>query len=549
MAVRRGRIEGQLKVLNPNNNTFEVQVGDSGGSQTIVASTDGKSYYISTKDDDTNGVLAALEAAINANATLNGTYTVTGDFSEGGTGMVTVTADETFSLTWTVTEFRDLLGFTGNTSGSASYTGTNQCRSVWMPDCSKRTPMGDHERGFLQVDRRGQISATGVVTTIGGSEKRFNTHVWPAVSRARTRIAGETTDTSWERFWRYHVLGADSNTWALNQARFRIHDDADNVDKFQTIDLVSNLRNDRVDPLLEAWNDRWRVSLDRYLIVDTQNGPVVNAGPAVATSVANDMDVVDVSSTPAVATSVANNMNVTVSAAAASAASAANDATSVNEVPATVVGTDSGNSTGSTDITLTLPGGTAVGDLMVMACGQNDASTADGQIDTPTSGGTWTELESQLDNIPLHAKLRVFYRVVAAAEPNPIALFTELSAGNDNQAFLVVLTDAATAPVNEGTDTTSNTQDNDIAHTEDVKGFTLIAGVISNSVVAVNIDGSIDDGVAFTELIEDTGTGVTDGAAFLIYRKNANRGAQTSGVHSSSSNNDHAIRSFQVDNA
>lgn len=38
-----------------------------------------------------------------------------------------------FTVTWTNTTFRDLLGFTGNLSGASSYTATNTSKLLWSP--------------------------------------------------------------------------------------------------------------------------------------------------------------------------------------------------------------------------------------------------------------------------------------------------------------------------------------------------------------------------------------------------------------------------------
>ena len=44
------------------------------------------------------------------------------------------TADSsTFSVTWNDTDFRDILGFTGNLSGANSYTATHRARYTWVP--------------------------------------------------------------------------------------------------------------------------------------------------------------------------------------------------------------------------------------------------------------------------------------------------------------------------------------------------------------------------------------------------------------------------------
>lgn len=51
------------------------------------------------------------------------------------TGLVTIdtNAGSSKDITWSDTDVRDLLGFTGNLTGAESYTATNQMRYVWRP--------------------------------------------------------------------------------------------------------------------------------------------------------------------------------------------------------------------------------------------------------------------------------------------------------------------------------------------------------------------------------------------------------------------------------
>jgi hypothetical protein len=137
--------------------------------------------------------------------------------------------------------------------------------------------------------------------------------------------------------------------------------------------------------------------------------------------------------------------------------------------------------------------------------------------------------------------------VVGASEPSPTGSFTDFGGTPDNFAALIVLSNAAT-PTTENTDLATNSINHDITHTEDATGWTIIAGILSDNGTSVDIDGSLDNGDPFTEVTFDAVDGANDGAFFMIYRENANRGAQQSGVRTSvDANTDHAIIAFQVD--
>src|SRR5688572_13471622 len=104
ITVPSGGWEVSVQEFTPNAGPVAVTVAGQGN------------YYLSSS----TALLAQIATALDANGTLTGDYSCT---VSSTTGRVTLSATgvATFSLTWTDTDHRDALGFTGNLSGAASY--------------------------------------------------------------------------------------------------------------------------------------------------------------------------------------------------------------------------------------------------------------------------------------------------------------------------------------------------------------------------------------------------------------------------------------------
>lgn len=72
-------------------------------------------------------LIDALEGLLSSNGVSNPSVFVTRSLQ------VRITADATFAVTWTDTQLRDLLGFTGNLSGASAYTAANKSPLIWSP--------------------------------------------------------------------------------------------------------------------------------------------------------------------------------------------------------------------------------------------------------------------------------------------------------------------------------------------------------------------------------------------------------------------------------
>jgi len=188
---KRGRLEAQIHQAS---NWSVTATGSSTGTSTVNASS-------SRYPTDLLGACASAWST-----TTGDTVTVTGSWGEAGTGKVTIASTATLAINWgSATDLRDLLGFTGNLSGSASYTSTNHARGVWLPDCPMAAKYGPNDDGHTKTDRTESQGPRG-----GSSALVFQSRVilplvrWSHVTRARARVAGESvTGESFERWWRY----------------------------------------------------------------------------------------------------------------------------------------------------------------------------------------------------------------------------------------------------------------------------------------------------------------------------------------------------------
>jgi hypothetical protein len=220
------KLEGLINVTT----AYTISVTDSGGTDAAITIPVDEYYLTSTRQTP---LLTTLQTALNASATLAGTYTVSlSDTNESATGKVTISSTHTYSLTWTSTTLRDILGWTGNISSVTSATGTNHARYLWLPNCARTGSVpepvsGSSCFGKPKTDVTTTMAPSGVYTAL-----YYNT-VHRAVldfqfiqgNKAWQRLES-TTNESLEKFYR-DVVGqgvrlayfpdraTDADSWEL----------------------------------------------------------------------------------------------------------------------------------------------------------------------------------------------------------------------------------------------------------------------------------------------------------------------------------------------
>jgi hypothetical protein len=192
-------------------------------SSVTVAAGD---YFLTS----TAALLTALKTALDANATLAGTYTVTlDDTADSATGKVTISATgvTTFAITWSSTALRDALGFTGNTSAALTTTGASQSPNVFLPPVKCMPNMGgpDGSRGTPISDTTVTKSPSGTSKSIHYGFTYEHTIGFAMAIGSKVRTEYEVvTNESFQTFWvtggmgqgvpfRYYVDRSDDATY------------------------------------------------------------------------------------------------------------------------------------------------------------------------------------------------------------------------------------------------------------------------------------------------------------------------------------------------
>lgn len=202
----KGKLEGLITVPTGG---WTASINDGGGADvaTIAAGT----YYMSSPGSGANDFLA--EVAAKFGAASGRTWTCTGSHGEGGTGIVTLTVNVSSSITWTSTDLRDVLGFTGNLTTATSHVATQSARSIWLPSCEYNARVGGLFRGVDETDLRTTESAAGHTFAFSSQRKVVNALRWDAITLAKSWIIGESTvNQSFQKFFRDVIFGEASWT-------------------------------------------------------------------------------------------------------------------------------------------------------------------------------------------------------------------------------------------------------------------------------------------------------------------------------------------------
>ncbi len=266
MAPTNGKLEGRIVVPTGG---YAVAIAEVGGGAGGTATIPAGNYYLSSGDTLADDLLQEWADQINGLAGTSGTYSVSIGAGENGTGKVTISATgiTSFSVTWTSTVLRDLLGWTGTISGSLSYTAPEQAESLWLPDCAfKNLNGGSTWDGWIESNLRAHESPAGHVAALSGQRKKVSALEWQAISRAKVWTVNETTtNASLEKFYTDVVLAEAS--WAGRAGGpIRWYPDAA-TDSTYTTYSTPTWNMFKPAHLREGWTGRWVVMIDRLVKV------------------------------------------------------------------------------------------------------------------------------------------------------------------------------------------------------------------------------------------------------------------------------------------
>jgi hypothetical protein len=188
-----GRVEALITI--PTGGLSISATNSVGGPSTVTVAAG--SYYW-TSNFYISSLITTLQTQLNASRPSG--WTVTFDAT---TGLVTINCSSTpWSITWTSSDLRNLLGFASNIAGvSSAQTGTKQARGLWRPD-SPLDLDGDAAMAPYATDLRATRSPRGlVITAVGNRMFRHKGLVWAVVPKNRYRSNQADIDgAAWETF-------------------------------------------------------------------------------------------------------------------------------------------------------------------------------------------------------------------------------------------------------------------------------------------------------------------------------------------------------------
>lgn len=217
-----GKLEARVNVTTASG--FSMTLTDA-SSGPLVATLPIGTYYHSTDGDQSNTLAEALTTAVNAVMTETWTFTV--DTSEGGTGKYTISCTgATCTVSFNLTNLRDLLGFSGNKSGSTSYEGDDQCKGLWLASQGHQKKNGKPGGTARVSDQQTALNSAGYAYGIQGQDYKTASITWPMETRAKCWTADEgTANESFETFLYDGIWGKQA--WGTVLGPIRFHPDAD----------------------------------------------------------------------------------------------------------------------------------------------------------------------------------------------------------------------------------------------------------------------------------------------------------------------------------
>jgi hypothetical protein len=261
-----GRLEAQITVPTGG---WSGTIDDSGGGGAVSWSVPAGIYYLVE-------LLVELASRLNIAAPTD-TITVTVGNGENGTGRVTISSTGTIAIVWIAIDLRDLLGYTGNLSGSSSYLATQHARSLWIAGSPYRAPNEVAPwAGWPKADFRTVESAAGQVWAFMGQKKEIASLAWDAVPRSRASKANEVlVNESFQRFVEDGVWGVAP--WGTPAGPVRFFPDA-GVASYAEY-YVTDLNEFVPEQFADGWaGGPWKVQLPRLVVKG-----IVTAGAPPAT--------------------------------------------------------------------------------------------------------------------------------------------------------------------------------------------------------------------------------------------------------------------------
>jgi hypothetical protein len=181
------------------------------------------------------------------------------------TGLCTISSTANIAITWTSTDLRDLLGFTGNLSAATSHVGTKNVRGLWLSQAEGAFAYGNGDEGHIETDLTATISPRGDMKGIGWTSRTVLPQaLWSHVPKASAKIAAETTiGASFEQWLSWTQYGTLAYFDVLSP--FRLIWDVASSGTYKTYRF--HRPSSEMARAVEQWNGLFTVELTRLIRV------------------------------------------------------------------------------------------------------------------------------------------------------------------------------------------------------------------------------------------------------------------------------------------
>jgi hypothetical protein len=248
-----GRLEAQITVPAGG---YAVSATNGGGGPTTVTIPAG-TYY-------PNDLLTTFAAQLDASRPTGWTVTVAD--GEGATGFVTINCSSTpWSITWTSTTLRSILGFTANiVAVSTAQTGTSILDGMWLPDCPMLRLDTSDGATVIRSDARYSVSPTGkVFALVGNVHYRYPPLRWSHLSRSRA--VDSANRNSWTRWVQRTHLG--TLEYFPPGPPVRVYTDATADTLLDAYYFAGLADTSQVRPAESGWDGLWSVETPELILV------------------------------------------------------------------------------------------------------------------------------------------------------------------------------------------------------------------------------------------------------------------------------------------
>lgn len=258
--ANNGKLEARITVPTGG---WTITCTDAVGGPTGCVLPAG-TYYHSSDGSNSNTLSEALLTAINN--LMGQTWTLALGAGESGTGLYTLGCDgATCTVTFTDTEIRDLLGFTGNLSASTSYVSPSAAQGLWLPSYGFQKKNGG-TGGSWVTDQQSVKTASGHVYSVMGRKYRMTKITWPAETRAKCWTENETTtNESFETFLIDGIWGGAA--WGTSAGPIRFYPDADTDATYGSFSVLGLESWDPTELVEHFAGGRWRIDLPELIEV------------------------------------------------------------------------------------------------------------------------------------------------------------------------------------------------------------------------------------------------------------------------------------------